>query len=59
MIDLLGKRPFTNRADDMDKWLDENNRKRGEASAPPPIETEGPTPLPAFKKYEERLWVEV
>jgi AFG3 family protein len=37
MIDLLGKRPFVNRADDMDKWLDEHgSKKRGESSAPPP-----------------------
>lgn len=37
MIDLLGKRPFANRADDMDKWLDEHgSKKRGESSAPPP-----------------------
>ena len=37
MIDLLGKRPFANRADDMDKWLDQHsNKKRGETSAPPP-----------------------
>ncbi|TFK77219.1 ATP-dependent metallopeptidase Hfl [Pluteus cervinus] len=36
MIDLLGKRPFTGKGDDMDKWLDEN---RGERSAPPPLET--------------------
>ncbi|KAF9015500.1 peptidase family M41-domain-containing protein [Cyathus striatus] len=36
MINLLGKRPFTGRSDDMDKWLDEN---RGEKSAPPPLES--------------------
>lgn len=35
MIDLLGKRPFRGKGDDMDKWLDEN---RGERSAPPPLE---------------------
>ncbi|KAI6031613.1 ATP-dependent metallopeptidase Hfl [Pisolithus microcarpus] len=36
MINLLGKRPFANQADDMDKWLDQH---RGhERSAPPPIE---------------------
>lgn len=49
MINLLGKRPFAGRSDDMDKWLDEN---RGEKSAPPPLESppsevEGPTPMPA------------
>ncbi|KAF8647901.1 hypothetical protein AX16_006433 [Volvariella volvacea WC 439] len=39
MIDLLGKRPFVGKGDDMDKWLDEN---RGEKSAPPPLE---PSPV--------------
>jgi len=47
MINLLGKRPFIGRSDDMDKWLDEN---RGEKSAPPPLETPtedaGPAPAP-------------
>lgn len=54
MIDLLGKRPFLNRADDMDKWLDEHgNRKKGELSAPPPLE-EAPPPLsPAMKELDE------
>ncbi|KAI0080274.1 ATP-dependent metallopeptidase Hfl [Panus rudis PR-1116 ss-1] len=37
MIKLLGPRPFANRKDDMDKWLDEN-AKQGERSAPPPLE---------------------
>ncbi|KAF8898874.1 peptidase family M41-domain-containing protein [Infundibulicybe gibba] len=47
MIDLLGKRPFVGRSDDMDKWLDEN---RGERSAPPPLEDppiSSDDPLPA------------
>ncbi|KAG8780393.1 AAA ATPase afg3 [Serendipita sp. 397] len=35
MIELLGGRPFTERADDMDKWLDKN---RAPKSAPPPLE---------------------
>ncbi|KAF6766531.1 peptidase family M41-domain-containing protein [Ephemerocybe angulata] len=61
MIDLLGKRPFANRADDMDKWLDEN---RGGKSAPPPLENlppssnvDDPMPSPAMTKalnMEER-----
>lgn len=48
MIDLLGKRPFSNRADDMDKWLDEHgSKKRGESSAPPPPPEEtGGSPEP-------------
>ncbi|KAJ8520097.1 hypothetical protein ONZ45_g3023 [Pleurotus djamor] len=46
MIALLGKRPFVNQADDMDKWLDEH---RGERSAPPPLEANPPAndPVPA------------
>jgi len=34
MVSMLGKRPFKGKSDDMDKWLDENQRK----SAPPPME---------------------
>lgn len=38
MIDLLGKRPFKGRSDDMDKYLDEEAaRRRGQSSAPPPL----------------------
>ncbi|THH06949.1 hypothetical protein EW145_g3740 [Phellinidium pouzarii] len=45
MIHLLGKRPFINRADDMDKWLDmHGSKKKGEVSAPPPLE-DVPSPL--------------
>lgn len=55
MIEILGKRPFANRADDMDKWLDQNAGK----SAPPPLEqlppspgnnVDDPTPSPAMAK---------
>ncbi|QRW04912.1 intermembrane space AAA protease IAP protein [Ceratobasidium sp. AG-Ba] len=42
MIELLGKRPFEGRSDDMDKYLD----KQGEKSAPPPFEEGGQTPAP-------------
>jgi AFG3 family protein len=35
MIRLLGKRPWANHKDDMDKWLDDNSPER---SAPPPLE---------------------
>jgi AFG3 family protein len=62
MINLLGKRPFTNRSDDMDKWLDEN---QGGLTAPPPFgntdtpepSAENPMPSPAMIKalnMEER-----
>ncbi|KAI8980705.1 ATP-dependent metallopeptidase Hfl [Trametes punicea] len=50
MIRLLGPRPFANRKDAMDKWLEENNQER---SAPPPLEpaessgTAAPEPAPA------------
>ncbi|KAI5123569.1 hypothetical protein M0805_003387 [Coniferiporia weirii] len=55
MIDILGKRPFAHRADDMDRWLDEHgSRKKGEVSAPPPLE-EVPPPLPtAISSFEEK-----
>ena len=55
MIGLLGKRPFANRHDDMDRWLDQHGvLKRGEASAPPPLESEPPAPLsPAMSKLKE------
>ncbi|KAG2075032.1 ATP-dependent metallopeptidase Hfl [Suillus decipiens] len=61
MIDLLGKRPFTNKSDDMDKWLDDN---RGhERSAPAPIEeaSQGavdpaPAPIATSTKIEDDKW---
>ena len=45
---MLGKRPFANRADEMDKWLDENMGK--EKSAPPPLEGVEDIPAPAVSK---------
>lgn len=48
MIELLGKRPFVGRSDDMDKWLDENHRRTlpiPEEPTPSP-EPEGPLPSP-------------
>ncbi|KAI0067786.1 ATP-dependent metallopeptidase Hfl [Artomyces pyxidatus] len=60
MIGLLGKRPFANRSDDMDKWLDDN--RGSERSAPPPLEpalddTPTPTPTPgvAASKVDEKM----
>jgi AFG3 family protein len=58
MIYLLGKRPFVGRADDMDKWLDDN--RGSERTAPPlesPVEPElSPTPAPgvASSQLENR-----
>lgn len=57
MIRLLGKRPFANRKDDMDKWLDENSAER---SAPPPLESADETngesaPIPAVKPIDPEL----
>lgn len=57
MIRLLGKRPFANRRDDMDKWLDENGP---ESSAPPPLERPDdnnlePSPTPATKPIDPEL----
>ena len=58
MRDLLGKRPFAGKGDDMDKWLDEHaSNKKGEVSAPPPLEDApgAAAPLPtAMSKYEDR-----
>lgn len=47
MITLLGKRPFANRSDEMDKWLDEHGP--GQKQAPPSLE---PSPLPVAIKKE-------
>ncbi|KAH9004325.1 ATP-dependent metallopeptidase Hfl [Lactarius hatsudake] len=59
MINLLGKRPFVGRTDDMDKWLDDN--RGSERSAPPPLEspidpesTPVPTPGVASSSLESR-----
>jgi AFG3 family protein len=59
MIHLLGKRPFVGRADDMDKWLDDN--RGSERSAPEPLEgpvdaEPSPTPAPgiASARLEDR-----
>lgn len=58
MINTLGQRPFANRKDDMDKWLDENRKQ--ERSAPPPLEemppeATGPTPAPAATPIRDDL----
>ncbi|KAH9898094.1 ATP-dependent metallopeptidase Hfl [Cubamyces lactineus] len=53
MIALLGPRPFANRKDAMDKWLEENSQER---SAPPPLETAESsevTPAPAAKRLDD------
>ncbi|KAG6841930.1 hypothetical protein C0991_005110 [Blastosporella zonata] len=49
MIQLLGKRPFVGRGDDMDKWLDENHRRTSNPPSPvtPPPGPEVDDPLPA------------
>lgn len=57
MREMLGKRPFEGRSDDMDKWLDDHAaKKKGEVSAPPPPIDELPPALPnaAMKKWEEK-----
>ncbi|KAH9944123.1 ATP-dependent metallopeptidase Hfl [Epithele typhae] len=52
MIALLGPRPFANRRDAMDKWLEENSQER---SAPPPLESDEPLggAAPAAKRIDE------
>lgn len=54
MIRLLGKRPFANRKDDMDKWLDEN---RPDIVAPPPFEEAPPgqDAAPAATRHDPHL----
>ncbi|KAG8907559.1 AAA ATPase afg3 [Tulasnella sp. 403] len=54
MIELLGKRPFTARSDDMDKYLDEEAKRKGPGSisAPPPME-EMPSPDPVVATKPE------
>lgn len=61
MIDLLGKRPFVGKADDMDKWLDQN--RGSERSAPPPLEEAArgppepaPAPVTASKSVQDYKW---
>lgn len=61
MIDLLGKRPFVGKADDMDKWLDQN--RGSERSAPPPLEEASrgsaepaPAPVTASKSVQDYKW---
>lgn len=55
MIDLLGKRPFADKRDEMDKWLDENS-KRGETSAPPPLDPQlgAGAPIAASKPVDQQ-----
>ncbi|KAF8525174.1 ATP-dependent metallopeptidase Hfl [Hysterangium stoloniferum] len=48
MIALLGKRPFANRADEMDKWLDIHGP--GQKQAPPSLE---PTPSPVIIRKDQ------
>ncbi|KAI0375312.1 ATP-dependent metallopeptidase Hfl [Pilatotrama ljubarskyi] len=53
MIALLGPRPFANRKDAMDKWLEENSQER---SAPPPLEpaeSSEANPAPAAKRIDD------
>ncbi|KAG5647617.1 Mitochondrial inner membrane m-AAA protease component [Asterophora parasitica] len=50
MIELLGKRPFKGKSDDMDKWLDENHKQAARAPntlpESPPSEVDDPLPSP-------------
>ncbi|GLB36031.1 putative peptidase family M41 [Lyophyllum shimeji] len=58
MIELLGKRPFAGRADDMDKWLDENRKSAAPPvpETPPSIDDEPlPSPVAAAVRVEDRF----
>jgi AFG3 family protein len=58
MVRLLGKRPFK-RHDDMDKWLDENQKQTQPQPVDPPVESldngPSPAPVPAFKRIDQQL----
>ncbi|KAG6911529.1 hypothetical protein DXG01_011831 [Tephrocybe rancida] len=61
MIDLLGKRPFVGRSDDMDKWLDENHRRTSNPPLPetpppgPEVDDPLPAPIAAAVRVQDRL----
>ncbi|KAJ7596923.1 ATP-dependent metallopeptidase Hfl [Mycena floridula] len=46
MNNLLGKRPFVGKADDMDKWLDEHQAEQRTTNPPLGIPDEAPLPAP-------------
>ncbi|KIK70860.1 hypothetical protein GYMLUDRAFT_149731 [Collybiopsis luxurians FD-317 M1] len=61
MINLIGKRPFVGREDDMDKWLDEHQKNglampEADSKSPPqlPLPSDEPLPTPsvATKKLD-------
>jgi hypothetical protein len=58
MVRLLGKRPFE-RHDEMDKWLDENQKRTQPQPIDPPVEgldnAPSPAPAPAFKRIDQQL----
>ena len=56
MIDLLGKRPFAGKSDDMDKWLDENRRTVPPESPPSPeVDEPLPSPVAAASSLVDRF----
>jgi len=54
MITILGKRPFPERADEMDKWLDaQREKKSANNSHDEQLSPNGETAIPAlFKKLD-------
>jgi len=53
MISILGKRPFPQKVDEMDKWLDvqrEKKRRAANPSEPGSEPPEGETPVPVLFK---------
>ncbi|KAG6818040.1 Mitochondrial inner membrane m-AAA protease component [Tephrocybe sp. NHM501043] len=61
MIQLLGKRPFVGKGDDMDKWLDENHRRATNLPLPdtpppgPEVDDPLPAPVAAASRVQDRL----
>lgn len=57
MIQILGKRPFPDKTDEMDRWLDKQREKKAQRAneppeSPPPGEGEIPIPV-LIKKLDQ------
>jgi AFG3 family protein len=53
MISILGKRPFPERADEMDKWLDAQREKKQRSPTPEPTPSGVEIPVPVlFRKLD-------
>ena len=55
MIELLGKRPFVGRSDDMDKWLDENHQTMPNPPQIPPFPSDTEETIPGLVATVNRV----